>query len=211
MTSARKLLAAKYKPASKTVRLLLDGELAGRVEAAEAALKKAQKVSAMEGGLVSDVPAATAALEAARAEAEAATTTFVLHAIPGAEFDAMKQAHPPTEAQWESYQHQARTLPMFANAPEFDPDGLAPLLIAASVVEIDGDPVEWDAEDGAEFWSVVHDGARADLLLAAYELNQKRTARPLSDPGTVTTPSSGQPSTTPAATESPYLSLAEGP
>jgi hypothetical protein len=75
-------------------------------------------------------------------------------------------------------------------------------LIALSVCAVDGEEVEWSEADGDELWNTLHDGARADLLEAAWEVNKQRSGRPFSGTGTATTPSSGPASTTPQSTES---------
>ena len=201
-------LLARYKPAETSVRILLDGHVGALLDDAEAALERA--VRNPTGTLKSDVPALQARVDELRVEADAASVTVTMRAMPGALFDELKTAHPPTEAQWVSYREQSRAMPLFAAAPEFNAETLAPDLIAGSVCEIDGDPVDWSVDEGRELWSVLHDGARADLLSAAYEINGRRSARPLSETGTVMTTSTGQDSTTPPHTESPFLSLAEG-
>ena len=201
-------LLARYKPAEQSVTILLDGSLAAHIEAVQTAIREARR---SETGLKSALPGLEAELERLTLEADTATVTFTMHAMPGGLYDEMKTRHPPTPAQWEKYKEQARALPMFgAYAPEYDPEGLAPELIAASVALIDGDPVDWSADDGRELWATLHDGARADLLQAAHEVNGRRSARPLSSSDTVTTSSIAQDLTTPAPVESLSLSLAEG-
>jgi len=201
-------LLARYKPAEQSVTILLDGGLAAQIEQTETLIREAKRT---ETGLKSKVPGLQADLERLTLEADAATVTVVMHAMPGGLYDEMKTRHPPTPAQWEKYKEQARALPMFgAYAPEYDPEGLAPELIAASVASIDGEPIEWSADDGRELWATLHDGARADLLQAAHEVNGRRSARPLSSSDTDTTSSIAPDSTTASNEESPRLSLADG-
>ena len=214
MTSARKLVAAKYRRQPADVPVLLDGELAAAIETAQAAVVAAEAADkANPAGLVSDLPARKAALASLQAEADAAVTVFTLASLPGGEFTALKNAHPPSAVQWERYKTQIAAAPVlaqFISPPEFDSDAMAPLLIAGSLVAIDGEPVEWDADDGEYLWSHLHDGGRADLLEKAYELSNKTTLRPKSESGTDMTSSTAPDSTTPPVTESPSLSLAEG-
>lgn len=203
-------LLARYKPAETTVEILLDGTLAETIEQVEAAIDVARRHDTRTGGLKSDVPRLEQELQSVLTEADAATVRITMKAVPGAVFDELKANHPPTEQQWQSYREQTRAMPLFTAAPEFDPETLAPELIAASVAAVDGEPVEWTPEEGHELWSTLHDGARADLLTAAFNVNGRRSARPLSATGTDTTSSTGPDSTTPPTTESPFLSLAEG-
>lgn len=202
----------RYKPAERTVRILLDGSLASELDRARrnVELKKKQERTRLDDTLRTEVPALEERVADLEAKAEEATVEVTLRAIPGVKFDALKVAHPPTEAQWEQYREQAKASPMFARAPEFDPDGLAPKLIGLSIVAVDGDPVEWDEADGKELWETLHDGARADLLEAAWQLNGQRGNRPFSGTGSDTTPNSGPESNTQQNGESPSLSLADG-
>ena len=201
-------LLSRYKPAEQTVTILLDGSLAAQIEAVETQIREARRT---EQGLKSRVPKLAAELDQLKAAADEQTVTVTMRAMPGGLYDEMKTAHPPTAAQWEKYKEQARAMPMFgAYAPEYDPEGLAPELIAASVALIDGDPVKWSKDDGVKLWATLHDGARADLLQAAHEVNGRRSARPLFSSDTDTTSSIAADSTTPPNMESLSASLADG-
>jgi hypothetical protein len=201
----------KYKPSERTVRILMDGSLASELDRARQAVRRQQKVeSADDPGLATKVPDLEAKVKAVEEAADQATVEVTVRAVPGDKFDALKLAHPPTEAQWGSYREQAKASPLFAAAPEFDPDGLAPSLIALSVVAVDGEPVEWSESDGVELWSTLHDGARADLLTAAWEVNAQGSSRPFSGTGSDTTPNSGPESNMQQNTESRSLSIREG-
>ena len=201
----------RYKPAERTVRVLLDGSLLTELERArQQVAKKVRQEERSHPGLASEVPALEARVAALESEAEEATIAVTLRAMPGAKFDALALAHPPTEAQWDQYREQAKAFPLFAQPPEVDAVGMAPALIALSVVAVDGEPTEWSEHDGAALWETLHDGVRADLLEAAWEVNKQRSGRPFSGTGTDTTPSSGPGSTTQPNGESLSLSSADG-
>jgi ADP-ribose pyrophosphatase YjhB (NUDIX family) len=185
----------------------MDVGLADKIDRLEDAIAKKART---ETGLKSDVPALREQLVTVQAEADSETVLFVLQAIPGEQFDELKLKCPPTEQQWESYRNESRAMPMFTVAPQYDPDALAPLLIARSLHSIDGDLATWSDDDGRQVWATFHDGARADLLEAAFKVNSRRSTRPLSSNATDETSSSGVQSTTAANGESPFLSLAEG-
>lgn len=204
-------LLGRYKPAERTVSLLLDGSLAAEVHRLEETRRKLIRQEAVNSpGLASKVPAVDKALSILETKIDDATVAVTVRAISGARFDALKLAHPPTEEQWESYKERAKAVPLFAAAPEVDALGMAPALIGLSVVAVDGEPVEWDESDGAALWSTLHDGARGDLLEAAWEVNGQSSSRPFSVTGTDTTPNSGHESTMQQNEESLTRSSAEG-
>jgi hypothetical protein len=193
----------RYKPAERTVRLLLDGSLVAELDRARKAVRDAVREEARNPqGLRTTVPDLEAKVAELERRADGATVEFTIRAVSGAKYDALKQAFPPTEAQWAEYREEAKASPMFARPPTVDADALAPALVGLSIVAVDGEEVDWDEADGAELWGTLHDGARADLLDAVWEVNGQRGARPFSGTGTDTTPSSGPESTTPASTES---------
>lgn len=201
----------RYKPAERTVRILLDGSLASELDRARRNVKTQEtKEKRNPQGLATSVPALEEKVAELEAQAEEATVDVTLQAIPGVQFDQLKLAHPPTEEQWEYYREQAKASPMFARPPEFDPEGLAPKLIGLSIVAVDGDPVEWSEADGKELWETLHDGARADLLEAAWQVNGQRGNRPFSGTGSDATPNSGPESNTQSSGESPSPPSAEG-
>lgn len=204
-------LLGRYKPAERTVRILLDGSLLSELESARQEVRRTQRQEMSNPqGLATKVPELENKVAELEEQADDQTVELVVRAIPGTKFDELKRLHQPTEEQWERYREQAKGSPMFAVAPEFDPDGLAPDLIGLSVVSVDGEPVDWDATDGRTLWDGLHDGARADLLEAAWSVNRQGSSRPFSGTGTDTTPSSGPGSTTQQNGESPSPSSVEG-
>lgn len=200
MTSAAEILAAR-KPASTTVRLLLDGDLQEEIRVLKERLKVARKRDIADGeGLGSEAPQIEQLLREAEARADEIATEFHFRAVPRSRLAELKEAHPPTEAQWERFREQAKVNP-FIPAPEFDLVSLAPVLISASSF----DPSFTEAE-AAELWDGLSEPDAEILFDAAWRVNQTASPRPIYGTGTDTTPSSGPDSTTPANAESPSLS-----
>lgn len=193
---------ARYKPAERTIRILLDGSIQSRIDEIRQQLKRARRTESTDG-LSSPAVQLEAQLKELEEQADGESVAFTLRAIPGADFDKLKHAYPPTEEAWERFREVQKQNPMFASAPEFDVERLAPDLIGLSMAEVDGEEVDWSAEDGQELWGSLHDGARADLFEAAWAVNGQRSTRPLSGTATGTTSNSGSGSTTPQNEESP--------
>ena len=196
---------ARYKPAERLVRVIMDGTLQSEQDDALLRLKQARSG---EEGLRSGVPAVEAELADIEARAEEATVTFKVAAIPSKDFDRLKFENPPTEADWKRYRETQQANPSLAligqiAAPEFNFDAFMSKLIGLSIVEVDGVEVEWDESDGAELWKTLHDGARSTLANAVWGVNGNKSSRPLSETATGTTSNSGSGSTTPANTQSP--------
>lgn len=193
MTSIAELLA-RARPAETKLRLNLDGALAGRIDDLTYRIKAARKRELLEGpGLASDAAGLADQLALLEAEQEAGATEFLFRALNGEEFDELMRTYPPTSDQLSKYHDQIKQSPIVASfvaAPEYDSAGLAPALVAASLAEVDGEPVSWSVQDGQALWKKLHDGARADLLKAAWDVNQRRSVRPTYGNGTAATPSS---------------------
>lgn len=209
---ASDLLLSRYKPAERTVRILLDGSLAAELDKLADELDRTRRKELRDPqGLATKVPAVEAKLADLRDRADAATVEVTVRAMSGEQFDDLRRRFPPTEEQWESYKNQAKASPLFApQPPEVDVLGMAPELIGLSLAAVDGQLVEPSAEEGYKLWAVLHDGARGDLYGAAWEVNGQTSTRPFSETGTDTTSSTGQESTTPANTESLSPSTQEG-
>lgn len=201
-------LLARYKPAEKTVRILLDGSVLSRIDETKQQLKQARRTESVDG-LSSRVPLIEKEIQ--ELETQSDQLVIKLRAIPGEEFDAMKLVYPPTDLDFKRFREaqQARAWLDFA-APDVDRAAMSPALIGKSIVEVDGVEVDWDEHDGKKLWAGLHDGARAELALAAWEVNEKPSSRPLFETATGTTSSTGSESTTPADKEFPSLRLAEG-
>ena len=200
-------LLARARRAEKKLRINLDGTTTGRLDQLRDRIRSAKRQDQLNGaGLDAQAPALERELAALELEEDRNAVELVFRALPGERFDALVARFPPTERQWQRYREQAQASPLFAAPPEFDADSMAPILVAASIVSYDGEEVSWSDEDGLTLWAGLSEGARADLLEAAWAVNQQRSARPTSGTGTDTTPSSGPGSTTPPEGGSPSLS-----
>lgn len=203
MTSAAEILAGR-KPATTTVRLLLDGDLQEEIRVLKERLKVARKRDIADGeGLGSEAPQIEQQLREAEARADEIATEFHFRAVPRSRLAELKEAHPPTEAQWERYREQAKANP-FIMPPEFDPVTLAPELISASAF----DP-SFTVAEATELWDGLSEPDAEILFDAAWRVNQTASPRPTYGTGTDTTPSSGPASTTPPSGGSPSPSLAD--
>lgn len=208
---ASDLILSRYKPAERTVRILLDGTLAADLDRLQAELDRVRRTELKDPqGLATKTPAVEKRIDELRTRADEATVDITLRAMSGEQFDQLKLRFPPTQEQWDNYKSQAAVAPLFATPPEVDGLGMAPELIGLSLVAVDSEPVEPSADEGHKLWATLHDGARGDLLAAAWEVNGRSSSLPFSETGTDTTPSTGQESITPANTESPSPSTQEG-
>lgn len=200
MITTRELLA-KAKARTKTVRINFDGDLLGSLDDLREELARAIAEDALVGeGLADKAPALSTELNKLTLEANETATVFLMRAIPGEDFDDLKRRCPPTEDEWAQYKKAVEAAPMTASltlpTPEFGFAELLPRLIGLSVVEVDGEVVNWDEKEGLELWAGLYDGARADLGDAAWKLNNKSSVRPTSGIGTDMTPSFDPESTT---------------
>lgn len=203
-------LRGRIKRPRLTVRVNLDATLAEEIARTHQRWKAAvEEEKAGGGGLTDSSPQLAQELIDLRRQWREAGTEFTFEALPGAKYDALATEHPPTEEQLAEYREILKTFP-FADAPEVNPDTLGPILIARCLVAIDGEPVEWSDEDGQALWNEVHDGARADLVEAAWAVNGGRSELPTFGTGTGTTPSSGPGSIMQFLEESPSPSLKAG-
>ena len=194
-------LLAKVKARTKTVRVNFDGELMGSLDDLHEEVVRAIAEDTVAGeGLGDKAPALSKELAQLTLEANKTATVFLLRTIPGEDFDDLKRRCPPTEEEWARYKKAVEAAPMTASltlpTPEFAFADLIPRLLGLSVVEVDGEAVSWGEEDGLELWAGLYDGARADLGDAAWKLNNRSSARPISGIGTDTTPNSDPESTT---------------
>lgn len=196
---------ARYKPAERSVRIPMDGSIQSEIDEATRRLKQARRD---EAGLRSDVPAIEEELAKLAQRADESSVTFKVAAVPGKVFDRLKYEHPPVMRDWDTYKGTVENNPTLnllgrIGSPEFDLDAVIPKLVGLSIVEVDGEPVEWSEADGVELWDRLHEGARKALADAVWGVNANKTERPLSVTATGTTSNSGSGSTTSATKESP--------
>lgn len=202
MTSVTDLLA-RYRPAERRVRVLMDGQIQARIDDLQERITRERKREIRDPqGLKTRVPKLEAELADAEESAELEAVTFTVRAMPGADYDSLELRFPPTEAQWEKYRKQAEVNAYMASPPRVDGDAMAPALLAACIAEVDSASVSWSEKDCAELWGTLHEGARADLLEAIYQVNNRRSGRPLSESDSDEIPSSTPESPTPPNTES---------
>lgn len=193
-------ILSRFKPAEKTVRINLDGQLAARIDQLRDELAEAaEHDKRTSAGLEARAPQISQEIMELRKRWREEASEFTFRAIPGADLDELIRQHPPTEEDWERFRKSAP----YATPPQFDQEKIAPRLVAASLGEVDGETVDWTPEDAKRLWDSLHEGVRADLLRAAWAVNQRRSARPTSGTGTDEIPNSGPGSTTQQNTGSP--------
>ena len=185
----------------------MDGQIQARIDDLNERIQRVKKQELRDPqGLKTRVPKLEAELAEAEDAAESEAVTFTVRAMPGADYDSLELRFPPTEAQWEKYRKQAEVNAYLATPPRVDGDAMAPALLAACIAEVDGSPVKWSEQECAQLWGTLHEGARADILEAIYQVNNRRSGRPLSESDSDETPSSTPESPTPPSTESPTAS-----
>lgn len=173
-----------------TVDVNLDYSAAEEVDRLRGEWKAAVEEENREGrGLADRSPGLAVQLMEARKLWRDSATQFTFEALPGGQFDELMRQFPPTEEQLADYKERLKAFPLAA-APDCDAEALAPVLIARSLRAIAGEEVEWSDEDGVQLWAELHDGARADLIDAAWSVQKTRSELPTSGIGTGSTASS---------------------
>lgn len=203
-------IVARRKPRRDSVRLLLDGELEGRIGQQRDKIKRAQIQEKVNGSsLASPTAQLEAELSQLMVEADEASTEFVFQAIPRADYAELERRFPATEEEWEKYRETVKDLPillaMQVSIPDVDLVGMGPALLAACAVN-----PKMTADEAQLLWDTLSDAEAAALFNTAYGVNKKAANRPFSGTDTATTPNFGPELTTPLTEESPSLSLAEG-
>jgi hypothetical protein len=126
---------------------------------------------------------------------------FLFRAISRAELDTLRAKFPPTEDQWTRYREGARVNP-FLSPPEFDPVGLAPVLLAATAAE-----PSMTVAEAELLWASLSDGECARLYEAALAVCMEAPLAPLPASAIGPTDGTGPPSTTQPNTESPSADI----
>lgn len=197
MTRTVSDILARRRPAEETVRLLLDGDLRRSVDELRRRVREAKRREILEGaGLGSELPGLERALAEAEAAADSESETFVFRAVGRRRLEELKAECPPSADQLDRWREQAKQNP-FLNPPEFDPERLAPLLIAASAA----DPA-MTVEEARRLWDELSDGEAAALFEGAWRVNEEASTRPTFGTGTESTASTVPVSDTPPSTES---------
>ena len=187
-------LLERYKLAQRSVTILLDGSLPAQISDLKRRIKVA-KLTEREDGLASQTVQLEKELADLESVADEASVTITMTALPGDDFSKLVAEHPVEEDDWEAFRAVQQHNPLAA-PPEYHQESFAPALIGLSVSHVDGDPVEWDTDDGIALWAGLSDGARADLWETALTVNLGRSQRPLSKTAIGETDSSGSGSTT---------------
>jgi len=161
----------RKKPQRRTVDVLLDSGIAERHAAALLDLRKAERVAVRSNDTdVQHQPILIAeAIESMEIEVEEATVRFTVEAVPAVRWSEMVGEYPPTEEQIDD------------NWP-YDPEKMGPVLLAESIVEIDGLPEDVSIEQATEIWEEWSDAERSTLFLAAVAVNREVRNVPFTKP-----------------------------
>lgn len=177
-------ILAGRKPRTKSIRLILDGTATEELERARVELASAKRMdekAEAEGsetlGTASLLPDAERRYKEIEAEILDGAAIFVFKAIGRKVLERIRSEHPPTPDQWEIYRERAKANPL-VQPPTFDPDGIAPQLIEAALV----DP-ELNLEEATELWDELSDGEAAQIYDAAWEVSMEAATIPLSATG----------------------------
>ncbi|MFJ9612658.1 hypothetical protein [Streptomyces noursei] len=159
MTNAAPRTLAQVRKAvrrpTQSVELLLDGELAERVERLERELERARRTDELSNA-PDRAPALQAEIDELYEQAEAARQTFTFQALPHRVYQRLRTEHPPTPEQL------AQVREKDGDEPAFDPDTFAPALVAAMCTDPAGTADEW-----AELWDTLSDGHVTTLFTTA--------------------------------------------
>jgi len=206
VSSVAEVLAAR-KPRKKSVRLVLDGQSHAELELARNELKNLrlrERVDGKDETLASQIPGLERKIQELEADLITNAPLFTFQAIGRRKLDEIRSEHPPTEEQWDLYRERSKVNPM-VNAPSFDPQGLAPKLLAASAL----DP-PMSIEEASELWDSLSDGESAQLYEAAWSVNMEAASVPLSASDIAAIGSSGGNSITQRVAESLGLPSQDG-
>lgn len=124
-------LLAKKKPVTRTVTIVLDGELADRWNEAKAALDEAKAADDRASTEVTRLKLADAeaALEELQPSVKDATIEMTLQSLGRRGYQGLIELHPPTKVQKEKARKRGN------NDLDNNPDSFPPALIAASLVD----------------------------------------------------------------------------
>lgn len=206
MSSVAEVLAAR-RPRRKAVRLVLDGQSHAELALAQNELrnlKLRERVEGKDETLASEIPGLERKIQELEAELITNAPIFEFQAIGRRELDQIRNDHPPTEDQWELYRERVKVNPL-VQPPSFNPEGLAPALLAASALE-----PSMTLDEAQALWDSLSDGEAAQLYEAAWSVNMEAASVPLSGSGTGGTATSGDNSITRRVAESLGLPSQDG-
>lgn len=170
MKNFKDMLAGAKLP-QRTLPICLRGDLVGQIEDLERQLAVAEKEAENTTASIEDEPETlrlAQAIDELRAEMREHTYTFVLQALPGPDYRALKDQHPPRETDEGEIRSEDQILD--ANYDTF----LEPLMRACCI-----DPV-LDDETWAQVDPKLSDSQYNQLLGAAYTVNKGAVAVPFS-------------------------------
>lgn len=204
MTSVADILASR-KPATRTARLVLDGDKAAELAGLRARLNTAKVRDRLNGGsLDAESPELERRIAELEAEMESAAATFTFKAVGRRKLDEITNRFPPSQEQWERFRDSAKVNP-FVSVPEFDMYAAAPEVLAAAAVS-----PTMTVEEARRLWDELSDGEAAELWKAAWGAQMEATSRPTFGTGIDETANTGPGSTTPPNGESLSLSSPDG-
>ena len=196
MTSVSDILAAR-KPATRTARLVLDGDKAAEVAGLRDRLVTAKVRDRLNGGtLEAQAPELERQIAELEAGMESTAQTFIFKAVGRRRLDEITTKYPPSAEQWERFRDSAKLNP-FLTPPEFDMNSAAPEVLAAAAV----DPT-MTTEEAQRLWDELSDGEAAELWRAAWGAQMEATSRPTFGIGIDGMANTGPVSTTPLSGES---------
>jgi hypothetical protein len=175
-------ILAGRKPRVKSIRLILDGTAENELERVRTELSNAKRLDKEAEGMetlssASLVPDAEERYKEIEAGILEGAVVFTFKAVGRKTLETIRAEHPPTEDQWEIYRERSKANPL-VQPPTFDPDGIAPQLIQAALV----DP-ELSLEEATQLWDELSDGEAAQIYDAAWEVSMEAASIPLSATG----------------------------
>lgn len=161
----------RKKPQRRTVPVLLEPDLAEQHARMLLNLRKAERAATRSNDrVVQDEPVSiTEAIEALEIAVEDATVMFTVEAMPAQDWSDLVGAHEPTVEQKQ-------------DGWPYDAEGMGPPLLAASIVEIGGEPETVSEKEAAKIWNEWSDAERTNLFLAAVAVNREVRNVPFTKP-----------------------------
>ncbi|MGA5629795.1 hypothetical protein ACPCTH_33505 [Streptomyces cellulosae] len=160
-------VAALIRRPRESVELVLDAELADRLEQAKTRFERAKSRPEWEQNEAVQLAEQIRQLEE---QAEACTQTFTFQAMSDRAYDELLARFPPTDEQYANARAAAERSGQPYQDPEIDEKQFAPALCAALAVEPAGTPDEWDA-----LWAELSSGQVAVLFMTALAAQKKVT------------------------------------
>jgi hypothetical protein len=174
-----------------------DGELLSEIEETRRLIDQARRAAGMAPGVEEQLPELERRLQELAERAADKAVLFVMEALPGDDWEDLKLAHPPSDADLDRWRQQSKANP-FAAMPEWNWRTLAPDLIALCLVEPD-----WDEAKVREWWKDLSAADQKAVFNIAVDLQESRVNVPFFAAATDTTSGGGGSSNTAPSEESP--------